>query len=426
MSGLINWSIDPSSNDISDPPILWQEGQPAPTVNNSAREMMAAMAKWRDDNNGSLGATGADANALAVSTNQGFTDTIYNKAFEISFYSVSTNTQPCTLKPDGASAKPLRRQNGQELAPSDIRPGIIYRVRWHPIVGAFVIVSPATVSAGKVETFAAEGAIPSGWLSCNGAALSRTAYAALFAAIGTTWGAGDGSTTFNIPDTRGRTVFGADGGIGRLTSAGGLSGAIGSSGGTETVALTEAQLAAHGHGGSTGAAGSHDHGGGVAAAGQHSHGNSTGGAGGHSHTGSTAGAGGHSHTGSTDTAGSHVHPIGYNRASNYNTGTGGSGVAVFSIYPSPTNSGGATDSDGTSSGSHAHNLTTSVVGDHAHAFTTGAVADHAHSITADGQHTHGIAPDGSHAHAVTITAAGSGQAHPNVPPGAVMIFAIKA
>lgn len=426
MSGLINWSTDPSSNDIADPPILWQEGQPAPTVNNSAREMMAAMAKWRDDTNGSLAATGAAGNALTVSTFQGFTDAAYDKAFELAFYSDALNTRPCTLKPDGASAKPLKRQDGQELGPSDIRTGVIYRVRWHPVVGAFIIISPTIAPAGSVQAFASESAIPAGWFTCNGAVISRTDFAALFAAIGTTWGGGNGSTTFNLPDLRGRTLFGADNGAGRLTGAGGLAGTFGSTGGTETVALSEAQLASHGHGGSTGAAGTHDHGGAVAAAGQHSHGSSTGAAGGHNHTGSTAGAGAHSHTGSTDAGGAHVHPIGYNRASNYNTGTGGSGVAVFSIYPSPTNSGGATDSDGTSSGVHSHGLTTSSVGDHAHAFTTGSVADHAHSIPADGQHAHTIPAAGDHTHSVSIAAAGGGQAHPNMPPGLVMLFAIKA
>ena len=50
--------------------------------------------------------------------------------------------------------------------------------------------------------------VPSGWLLCDGRAISRTAYAALFLAIGTLWGAGDGSTTFNIPDGRGRSLLG--------------------------------------------------------------------------------------------------------------------------------------------------------------------------------------------------------------------------
>lgn len=49
---------------------------------------------------------------------------------------------------------------------------------------------------------------PSGWLLCDGAAVSRTTYASLFSAIGTTFGAGDGSTTFNVPDFKGRTAVG--------------------------------------------------------------------------------------------------------------------------------------------------------------------------------------------------------------------------
>lgn len=52
------------------------------------------------------------------------------------------------------------------------------------------------------------GTPPAGWLLCDGSAVSRTTYAALFAVIGSTYGAGDGSTTFNLPDTRGRVVVG--------------------------------------------------------------------------------------------------------------------------------------------------------------------------------------------------------------------------
>lgn len=55
---------------------------------------------------------------------------------------------------------------------------------------------------------------PSGWLKANGAAISRSTYATLFAAIGTTFGAGDGSTTFNLPDLRGEFVRGWDDGRG--------------------------------------------------------------------------------------------------------------------------------------------------------------------------------------------------------------------
>lgn len=67
--------------------------------------------------------------------------------------------------------------------------------------------------AGKVSHFAGSAA-PAGWLKANGAAISRTAYAALFAAIGTTYGAGDGFNTFNLPDLRGEFIRGWDDGRG--------------------------------------------------------------------------------------------------------------------------------------------------------------------------------------------------------------------
>jgi phage-related tail fiber protein len=55
---------------------------------------------------------------------------------------------------------------------------------------------------------------PSGWLECNGAAISRTTYSALFSVIGTTYGSGNGTTTFNLPDLRGEFIRGWDHGRG--------------------------------------------------------------------------------------------------------------------------------------------------------------------------------------------------------------------
>lgn len=65
----------------------------------------------------------------------------------------------------------------------------------------------AIIPSGTIWQFAAAAA-PTGWLICDGTAVSRTTYAALFAAISTTYGAGDGSTTFNVPDLRRRTPVG--------------------------------------------------------------------------------------------------------------------------------------------------------------------------------------------------------------------------
>jgi len=105
---------------------------------------------------------------------------------------------------------------------------------------------------GVVLPYAGASA-PSGWLLCYGQAVSRTTYADLFAAISTTYGTGDGSTTFNVPDLRGRVPAGKDnmGGTAasRLTTGGsGVDGAtLGASGGAQTHTLTTAQIPAHTH-----------------------------------------------------------------------------------------------------------------------------------------------------------------------------------
>jgi microcystin-dependent protein len=86
---------------------------------------------------------------------------------------------------------------------------------WYATVAAPTIVPPGSI-------FPYGGATaPSGWLLCNGAAISRTTYATLFAIVGTAFGSGDGSTTFNIPDFRGRFLRGWDNSAGRDPDAAG-------------------------------------------------------------------------------------------------------------------------------------------------------------------------------------------------------------
>lgn len=80
-------------------------------------------------------------------------------------------------------------------------------------VDAQVATAVARMPPGVVSMHAANTA-PTGWLECDGAAVSRTTYAALFAVVGTTWGSGDGSTTFNVPNLRGEFVRGWDHGRG--------------------------------------------------------------------------------------------------------------------------------------------------------------------------------------------------------------------
>ena len=78
---------------------------------------------------------------------------------------------------------------------------------------------------------------PTGYLLCNGSAVSRTAYAALFAVVGTTFGAGDGSTTFNLPNYTDRMPIGA----------GTIAASIGATGGSASTTLSVANLPAHSH-----------------------------------------------------------------------------------------------------------------------------------------------------------------------------------
>lgn len=105
--------------------------------------------------------------------------------------------------------------------------------------------SPYAPPAGAMMDFAGTTA-PSGWLACNGTAVSRTTYARLFAAISTTWGVGDGSTTFNLPNFSRRVAVGSGG-----SGTGTLGNAVGNTGGAETHTLTLAESPAHAHAGST-------------------------------------------------------------------------------------------------------------------------------------------------------------------------------
>jgi microcystin-dependent protein len=164
------------------------------------------------------------------------------------------------------------------------------------------------IPVGAVEIFAGVGAsVPTGWLLCDGAAVSRTTYAGLFAVIGTTFGAGNGTTSFNVPNLVNRMAVGSGGSYAR-----------GATGGASSVTLTTAQMPSHNHGsvgshnhsgsGSTSSTGSHSHsetgaidraifptGGGTNAA--YSSGDTTGSAGNHSHTFSVT----------TDSDGAHTH-----------------------------------------------------------------------------------------------------------------------
>lgn len=193
------------------------------------------------------------------------------------------------------------------------------------------------VPTGMVAPFAGADA-PEGWLPCDGRAVSRTDYAALFAVVGTVYGAGDGATTFALPDLRGRTAAGLDdmGGTaaGRLTGRpGGVDGtALGASGGAETHTLAETEIAEHGHGagsyegrasGTTGSGGAHTH---------HLSRRAGAGSGPSSYQVTTPGDGGSARD-ATASAGAHTHAFSAEVSVTGRSGTAGGGEPHNNVQP---------------------------------------------------------------------------------------------
>ena len=118
------------------------------------------------------------------------------------------------------------------------------------------IAAITTVPTGTVLPYAGSTTAPTGFLMANGQAVSRSTYSALFAVTSTTFGVGDGSTTFNVPDLRGRAVFGDDSmgstaanRLGSNSSTGGISGTAsrGTAGGAQNHTLITAEMPAHTH-----------------------------------------------------------------------------------------------------------------------------------------------------------------------------------
>lgn len=88
-----------------------------------------------------------------------------------------------------------------------------------PIQLTFSGGEPSQVAPGIIALWPTDNPLPSGWIECNGQAISRTTFQALFNVIGIGYGAGNGSTTFNVPDMTGRAVFGKEATQNRITAA---------------------------------------------------------------------------------------------------------------------------------------------------------------------------------------------------------------
>lgn len=114
----------------------------------------------------------------------------------------------------------------------------------HEILIALASVASVPAAFSGDIKISAVGAVPTGWLACNGAAVSRATYSSLFTAIGVTFGVGDGVATFNLPDLRDRVPVGA-----------GSTYARGDVGGEATHVLTTPEIPSHQHGISVAASG---------------------------------------------------------------------------------------------------------------------------------------------------------------------------
>jgi microcystin-dependent protein len=219
MMSKYDWSTTAADNDDADSTINWRENQAPSTVNNSARAMMAAEAVWLADTHRAI-TTGGSSNAYTVTSNGPLTVSIPD-GFRIYCLPNHTNTGASTLNVDSLGAKNLRITSGTSLSAGDIVVNRPFIATFRNASDEFLIDSGALDTqqvTSIAESVFATGSIiawptatpATGFLECDGSAVSRTTYADLFAVISDDYGNGDGSTTFNLPDYRGEFLRGYD------------------------------------------------------------------------------------------------------------------------------------------------------------------------------------------------------------------------
>jgi microcystin-dependent protein len=246
------WSRTASSNATADTSINWAEGQAPSTVNDSGRAMMAAAAKFRDDISGAI-TTGGSSTAYTVTSYQAFDSLANMNGAMIAFTPHTTSGATVTLNVDGLGAKPLRLAPGvaNELPAGTLVQGTPYVATYYNATTEWILQglagNPYNIPLGGMIEFTGTTAPNGSFVLPFGQAISRSIYAAYFAMVGTTYGAGDGST-FNVIDKRGRVSAGKDdmGGsaASRITNAAsGIAGTtLGAAGGAQSVSLAQANL----------------------------------------------------------------------------------------------------------------------------------------------------------------------------------------
>lgn len=219
MSSIYDWSLAAASNANADSDINWAEGQAPSTVNNSARFMMQRLKEFVSDL-GAITAVGGSANVLTFSAKSSFST--YSDGIRLAFRAAADNTGAVTLNANAAGAKPVVKftlDGETTLGAGEIQAGGIYEVIYSATLngaaGGWLLLNPTQqqITPGIMAPHGSD-VVPAGWLECDGTAVSRTTYANLFAIIGTKWGNGNGTTTFNLPELRGEFLRGWDHGRG--------------------------------------------------------------------------------------------------------------------------------------------------------------------------------------------------------------------
>lgn len=201
------------------------------------RPCNATMESLRQESSQFVAASGTNTYTATLSP----VPTGYNsdQVYRIKFANANTAVAP-TLNLNSLGAKTIKKMGGASLGPGNIIADHFALLSYDGT--DMILLNPYEgIQPGTMLDFGGASA-PSGYLPCDGSAVSRTVYAALFAAISTTWGAGDGATTFNVPNFQRRVAVGS-GGSGTST----LGNAVGNAGGAETHTLTLAESPAHTH-----------------------------------------------------------------------------------------------------------------------------------------------------------------------------------
>jgi microcystin-dependent protein len=249
---LYKWSQTASADATADSTINWAEGQAPSSINDSGRAMMAATAKYRDDIAGAI-ITSGTSTAYLLSSFQVFDSLTHLNGQMIAFTPHVTNGATVTLNVDSLGAKPLRSAPNTELLAGTIIQGTPYVATYNNNDGAFYLQgffgNPYNVPLLGGMDYWDTVAPNSSFIFPQGQAISRTMYAAAFSRWGTKFGAGDGSTTFNVPNKMGKVSAMMENVQNLLTSAffGADSTQLGSIGGAQAHTLTAAEMPAHIH-----------------------------------------------------------------------------------------------------------------------------------------------------------------------------------